>query len=93
VRAKTKHGFGLPIAHWLQTDRVLSEMVHDLVLGPSALSRGYFRKEALEELVRLHRSDQASFFGVTLWNLMILELWHRGLESRRPGTSAIGSRA
>lgn len=86
VRTKAKHGFGLPIAHWLQTDPVLSEMLHDLVLGPRATARGYFRKEALEELVQLHRSDPTSFFGTALWNLMILEMWHRGFESRGRGT-------
>jgi asparagine synthase (glutamine-hydrolysing) len=93
VRSKSKHGFGLPIGHWLQTDKVLADMRDDLVLGPRALARGYFRKEALEELVRRHRSDSTSFYGATLWNLMILELWHRGFESSaggsapRPGSS------
>jgi asparagine synthase (glutamine-hydrolysing) len=88
VRTKSKHGFGLPIAVWLQTDPVLSEMLHDLVLGPRATARGYFRKEALEELIQLHRSDPTSFFGTALWNLMILELWHRGFESKGRGASA-----
>jgi len=88
VRAKSKHGFGLPIAQWLRTDPALSEMLHDLVLGPRALARGYFREEALEELVQLHRTDQTPFFGTILWNLMVLELWHRGDESRRRGASA-----
>ena len=41
-----------------------------------------------EELTRLHRSDPTSFFGTALWNLMILELWHRGLESKGGGASA-----
>jgi asparagine synthase (glutamine-hydrolysing) len=85
VRAKTKHGFGLPIADWLQTDPVLADMMDDLVMGSRALSRGYFKKEALEDLIRRHRSDSASFFGVALWNLMILELWHRGFEGRGTG--------
>ncbi len=88
VRAKSKHGFGLPIAHWLQTDKVLMEMMDDLVLGHRALSRGYFRREALEALIRQHRSDPTSFFGTTVWNLMILELWHRGLDPDGRGTSA-----
>lgn len=88
VRSKTKHGFGLPIAHWLQTDKVLMDMMNDLVLGSRALSRGYFKREALEELIRHHRSDPTSFFGTTLWNLMVLELWHRSFESTRRGASA-----
>ncbi len=81
VRTKTKHGFGLPIAPWLQSDPVLRDMLQDLVLGPRALSRGYFRKEALEDLLKAHAADPTFFFGTTLWNLMVLELWHRRMES------------
>ncbi|MGH7681888.1 MAG: asparagine synthetase B family protein [Candidatus Eiseniibacteriota bacterium] len=82
VRTKSKHGFGLPIAQWLQTDPVLRDMMDDLVLGPRALSRGYFRREAIEELVRVHRGDPTSFYGTTIWNLMILEMWQRQFEAR-----------
>jgi asparagine synthase (glutamine-hydrolysing) len=81
VRTKTKHGFGLPIAHWLQTDPALREMLDDLVFGPRALGRGYFLRSGLEELMERHRSDPASYYGVALWNLMMLELWHRDLET------------
>jgi asparagine synthase (glutamine-hydrolysing) len=77
VRAKTKHGFGLPIAIWLKTDPALNETMRDLVLGSRSLGRGYFKKPMLEELVRLHESDTTTFYGMILWNLMILELWHR----------------
>jgi asparagine synthase (glutamine-hydrolysing) len=87
VRTKSKHGFGLPIAQWLQSDPVLRDLLQDLVLGSRALSRGYFRKEALQELIQLHRSDPTSFFGTALWNLMLLELWHRRLESDVIGVS------
>jgi asparagine synthase (glutamine-hydrolysing) len=77
TRAKKKHGFGLPIPVWLRTDRQLNEMMTDLVLGPRSLQRGYFRKRTLEELVERHKTDETSFYGTALWNLMILELWHR----------------
>ncbi len=88
VRTKTKHGFGLPIAQWLQTDRILQDMLHDLVLGSRALSRGYFQKRALEDLIERHRTDPTYFFGATLWNLMILELWHRSFEAEGRGAPA-----
>lgn len=77
IRAKQKHGFGLPIPVWLRTDRRLNEMMHDLVLSPRTVQRGYFRRKALEDLVELHKTDETSFFGTILWNLMVLELWHR----------------
>ena len=75
--AKEKHGFGLPISIWLRTDPALHARMRDLVLGERSLARGYFRREALEELVRRHATDTTPFFGTILWNLMILELWQR----------------
>jgi asparagine synthase (glutamine-hydrolysing) len=77
IRAKKKHGFGLPIPMWLRTDRALNELMHELVLSRTSLQRRYFRKEALGNLVAAHSQDQTSFYGTTLWNLMVLELWLR----------------
>jgi asparagine synthase (glutamine-hydrolysing) len=77
TRTKPKHGFGLPIPVWLRTDRRLNEMMHDLVLSPTSLQRGYFRKRTLETLVTRHQTDATSFYGTVLWNLMTLELWLR----------------
>jgi len=83
VRAKTKHGFGLPIPVWLRTDKRLNDLMHDLVLSPQSIQRGYFRKDALETLVEHHRTDETSFYGTVLWNFMILELWHRKYTGNR----------
>jgi asparagine synthase (glutamine-hydrolysing) len=77
VRTKTKHGFGLPIPIWLRSDRDLNELLRETVLSPRSVQRGYFRPEALEKLIELHRDDKTSFYGTILWNLMILEMWHR----------------
>lgn len=80
IRSKSKHGFGLPIAEWLRTDPALSEVMNDAILSPRSLARGYFRREALAELLKRHREDPTSFYGTTLWNLVILELWLRRHE-------------
>ncbi len=77
TRTKKKHGFGLPIPIWIRTDKQLNEMMHELVLSPRSIQRGYFRKKALEELIERHKTDETSFYGTILWNLMVLELWHR----------------
>jgi len=77
VITKTKHGFGLPAAIWLRTDPELNGMMHDLVLGSRSLARGYFQKRALERLIAEHKADETIFYGTVLWNLMVLELWHR----------------
>jgi asparagine synthase (glutamine-hydrolysing) len=77
IRTKKKHGFGLPIPIWLRTDKQLNELMHDLVLSPRSIQRGYFRRQAVEALVENHKTDETSFYGTVLWNLMVLELWHR----------------
>jgi asparagine synthase (glutamine-hydrolysing) len=77
IRAKKKHGFGLPISGWLRTDPGLHAMMRDLVLGERSRSRGYFRRGALEDVVRRHAEDPTPYYGTVLWNLMVLELWHR----------------
>ena len=83
--AKTKHGFGLPIPDWLRTDPALRDMMRDLVLGPSSRISGYFRRPTLESLVERHRTDPTTYYGVFLWNLMILELWLRRHAGTRMG--------
>jgi asparagine synthase (glutamine-hydrolysing) len=80
IRAKKKHGFGLPIPVWLRTDRQLNEMMHELLLSPRSLRRGYFRRATLERIIKLHQTDQTSFYGTLIWNLMMIELWHRSVE-------------
>lgn len=77
IRTKTKHGFGLPLPIWLRTDKRLNEMMYDLVLSTRTIQRGYFKKKTLDELIERHKTDETSFYGTVLWNLMILELWLR----------------
>lgn len=77
TRRKQKHGFGLPIPMWLRADQSLNDLMHDLLLSPRSLQRGYFRRSALEQLLDRHKSDTGSYYGTILWNLMVLELWQR----------------
>ena len=77
IRQKQKHGFGLPISLWLRTDPTLHEAMRDLVLGERSRRRGYFQPAALEDLVRRHAEDPTPYYGTVLWNLMVIELWHR----------------
>ncbi len=83
VLAKKKHGFGLPIPIWLRTHQPLNDMMKDLVLSRRSLERGIFNPEALAGMVEKHKTDATSFYGTILWNLMILELWHRHHFDRR----------
>ncbi len=80
TRRKKKHGFGLPIPVWLRTHEPLNEMMRDTVLGSRLSGRGIFRRATLEAVVERHRTDETSFYGTLLWNLMMLELWLRRQE-------------
>lgn len=77
ILRKKKHGFGLPIAQWLRTHAGFKELARSLLLDPSALQRGYFRRDALEKLLRQHDQEKSDFYSTFVWNLMMLELWHR----------------
>jgi asparagine synthase (glutamine-hydrolysing) len=82
ILSRRKQGFRLPIAEWLR-DR-LRGMAEDLLLGPTATQRGYFKKSELETLWRDHvsgRRDNAH----QIWSLILLELWHRKyIDDSRP---------
>jgi asparagine synthase (glutamine-hydrolysing) len=71
---RPKMGFGVPTDHWFRGE--LKDLVQDTLLGPRALERGYFRKDALEKLVREHQSGERNW-QYLIWNLLMLELWHQ----------------
>ena len=77
ILSKTKHGFGLPVPVWLRTDKYLNEVMHDLLLSPQTVQRGYFKQAALQKLIDLHSRDETSYYGSVIWNFMALEIWHR----------------
>jgi asparagine synthase (glutamine-hydrolysing) len=71
---RRKMGFGIPVGDWMRGE--LRALLDDVLLSPRALARGYFRPEAVQQLVKENgkgphdRSPQ-------LWTLLWLELWHR----------------
>ncbi len=74
VLDRPKMGFSAPIAHWFRNE--LREMAYDVLLSPTTVQRGYFRKQVMAQLLDEHctgRQDHAE----TLWQLLVLELWHR----------------
>jgi asparagine synthase (glutamine-hydrolysing) len=71
---RPKMGFGVPTDHWFRNE--LKELVSETLLSPRALGRGYFRKEALEKILREHQTGEINRQYI-LWNLLMLELWHQ----------------
>lgn len=77
ILTKKKHGFGLPTGEWLRTHVGFRDLARVLLLEPRSTQRGYFKRSALELLLKVHDEEQSSYFGSHIWNLMMLELWHR----------------
>ena len=77
IREKKKHGFGIPVATWLKSDRRMRELSRDALFSSRALQRGYFRRDFIEDLFQKHEADDTSYYGDTVWTFLALELWHR----------------
>jgi len=69
---RRKMGFGVPIGHWFRGK--LQPFLRETVLSERALNRGFFRPEAVKQLVELHTRGERDH-SHQLWTLLMLELW------------------
>ena len=77
---RRKMGFGVPVGQWFRGP--LGELLQDALLSHQSRARGYFRESEVKRLVVEHLESRADH-SFQLWNLLMLELWHREfLESR-----------
>jgi asparagine synthase (glutamine-hydrolysing) len=84
LRAR-KAGFGMPIDHWFRGD--LGEAARDLLLGSSARSRPYLKRDAVAAVLKIHRSGQRNYDEM-IWTLLILEIWLRQTARKNLGAAA-----
>ncbi|MHB1232224.1 MAG: asparagine synthetase B family protein [Burkholderiales bacterium] len=73
ILTKSKHGFGLPFGVWMQRHPPLQQLAYDSLAA--FRRRGFVKPDYLDHLVAQHRSGHASYYGVMIWVLMMLELW------------------
>jgi asparagine synthase (glutamine-hydrolysing) len=71
---RDKMGFGLPIGEWFR--RELRSYVQAVLLDKRCIDRGYFKKDAIQQLLDEHIFGRVDH-GYRLWILLNLELWHR----------------
>lgn len=71
---RKKHGFGVPVGAWFRGK--LRTYVQDVLLGQRATQRGYFRIEAVEQMLEAHIQGTTDL-GQALWTLLTFELWMR----------------
>lgn len=75
---KDKMGFPVPVHLWARGPA--REFIHDVLLSPTARTRGLIRTNRLERLMSQERA-----FGRRLWGLLSLELWLREfIDGARP---------
>jgi len=71
---RPKLGFPTPWSGWLAGPQL--DTIEKLLLEPRSLSRGLFRKEAIERLFAEHRAKHRDNYD-RIWRLLNLELWQR----------------
>jgi asparagine synthase (glutamine-hydrolysing) len=71
---RPKKGFGVPLDHWFRDS--LDSLISETLLSDQAIDRGYFDRHYVGRLLREHRAG-ANNWQHQLWNLLMLELWHR----------------
>jgi asparagine synthase (glutamine-hydrolysing) len=90
ILSRPKVGFGVPIEQWFRKE--LREFAADLLLSQRAIERGYFRKAGIERLLEEHVKGTHPWH-YQLWNLVMLEMWHRQVVDEGAGSRSCISHA
>ncbi len=70
---KTKHGFGLPFGVWSMQHPPLGDLVSDSL--SDFKKRGWIQPAYLDYMLAMQRGQHASYYGVMIWLVMMLEQW------------------
>ena len=85
---KKKHGFGIPVASWISSDKRMRELARDTLLSARAFGRGYFKRQFIEALFQNNEAGDSTYYGDTIWTLLALELWHLQVVDKQVGMTA-----
>ena len=80
----------MPLDHWFRNE--LRAMTADVLLDSRAISRGYFRTATVRRMIDEHVRSERSWHE-QLWNLLMLELWHRMFIDDRPARTRVADRS
>jgi asparagine synthase (glutamine-hydrolysing) len=79
IRERRKKGFSSPMRNWFAGP--LRGFARNMLLSPEARNRGLFDPQGIERLLARHCAGEDH--GERIWNLVILEQWHRELVDGR----------
>lgn len=71
--SKKKQGFGLPFGVWMQSHKPLRDLAYDNL--SNLKNRNILKKDFIDNVIRLHQSVHAAYYGELVWILTVLELW------------------
>jgi asparagine synthase (glutamine-hydrolysing) len=71
---RRKRGFGIPVGEWFRVE--LRSWIEGVLRDPATQARGYFDSAETDRLLTEHIGGRADHTP-RLWNLAMLELWHR----------------
>jgi asparagine synthase (glutamine-hydrolysing) len=74
---RDKHGFGVPIDTWFRTS--LAKYVRDVLMDSALIDEGIFTRQAMEAVLCAH-IELGVDMGRTLWSLVTLDRWWRGIR-------------
>jgi asparagine synthase (glutamine-hydrolysing) len=84
ILKRKKAGFPVPYQSWLRTD--MKDWFRDLLLDGPSLSREYFNRRCLEQLIS--ENVRYGLHAKEIFSLGILELWHRMFLSKNVASSS-----
>ena len=70
---KSKHGFGLPFGVWCNDYAPLGALVTESLAAFK--KRGWMQPDYLDHMLAMQRGPHASYYGVMIWVVMMLEQW------------------
>jgi len=77
---RPKQGFGVPLGEWFRGE--LREFTREMLLGDSAMARGWFNRTYIETLLNEH-DQQRQAHEYRIWALLMLEVWARSFVDRQ----------
>ena len=87
---RKKQGFPTPVSILFKNE--LYDYVAEILDSPACRERGYFDPERVRQLLSEHKSGERDHHRV-LWQLLVLELWHREFIDSRPADSVVDDAA
>jgi asparagine synthase (glutamine-hydrolysing) len=73
ILSRRKAGFPIPYQFWFRNS--LRKWALEILLDGKTLSRGYFKRSAIEQMMKQDLGDPAC--SREIFSLVVLELWHR----------------